>query len=169
MRQLLAMLGWLDRASKALEDGFLVLLLGAMILLAGGQILLRNVFDVGFFWIDEALRLLVLWLAVAGAVAASRTDKHISINVLDRFLPPAALAWTKLAIHGFTAGMCGLIAWYSMVFVRDSIAFGDTLLGAVPAWIPQLILPVGFALIALRYAIFAARGAAGMWRQEGVA
>ncbi len=69
------------------EDAVLVVILSGMILLAAGQIVLRNFFDIGFIWSDEALRMMVLWLAVAGAVAASRNDKHINIDVLDRFLP----------------------------------------------------------------------------------
>jgi TRAP-type C4-dicarboxylate transport system permease small subunit len=32
--------------------------------------------------------------------------------------------------------------------------FGDQLLGGVPAWMLQLVLPIGFALIAYRYALF---------------
>ena len=60
----------LERIGKALEDAIMVILLAGMILLAAGQIILRNVFDLGFIWTDELLRLLVLWLAVAGGVEA---------------------------------------------------------------------------------------------------
>ena len=35
----------------------------------------------------------------------------------------------------------------------DSYAFGDTLFGGWPAWIFQLILPIGFAAIAWRYLV----------------
>ena len=60
----------LARAGRWLEDALLVLILTGMILLAAAQIVLRNFFDVGFIWGDELLRMLVLWLAVAGAVAS---------------------------------------------------------------------------------------------------
>jgi TRAP-type C4-dicarboxylate transport system permease small subunit len=148
----------LERAGKALEDAVLVVLLTGMIVLAAGQIALRNFFDIGFFWTDEMLRLLVLWLAVAGAVAASRQNRHISIAVLDRFLPRRTKAATDIALHLFTAGICGLITWHSLAFVRTSHEFGDVLLGSVPAWIPQAVLPLGFGLITYRYALFALRG-----------
>ena len=153
-----AALGKLEKAGKALEDAVLVILLTGMILLAAGQIVMRNFFDIGFFWSDEMLRLLVLWLAVAGAVAASRKDRHISIAVLDRFLPDTAKAAVKIILDLFTAGICGLITWHSLAFVRTSHEFGDILLGSVPAWIPQAVLPLGFGLIAYRYALFALRG-----------
>ena len=159
-------LGRLERLGKALEDAVLVILLSGMIGLAAGQIVLRNVFDIGFMWTDELLRLLVLWLAVAGAVAASRQDKHISIAILDRLLPPGFQRAAKAVVHAFTAGVCGLIAWHSLAFVRTSHEFGDTLLGSVPAWIPQAVLPLGFALIAWRFALFTIRDIAALLRRE---
>ena len=106
-------------------------------------------------WVGYGLlRLLVLWVAVAGAVAASRNDKHINIAVLDRFLPQRFALGVRIFVHGFTAAICGIIAWYSLQFVLTSHEFGDVLLGGVPAWLLQLVLPVGFALIAYRYGLF---------------
>src|SRR5210317_593410 len=117
-----------------------------MILLAGTQIFLRNAFDSSLFWGDEMLRLMVLWLTIAGGLAASRMNRHISIAVLDRFLPEKAQAFTKSIIDLFTAAVCGLFAWHSARFVMSSYEFGDMLMRSVPAWILQVILPVGFAL-----------------------
>ena len=145
----------LDRAGRAAEDTVLVLILTAMILLAAGQIVLRNLFDFGFIWTDELLRMLVLWIAVAGAVAASRTDKHINIAVLDRFLPPKSGVVVKVIVDLFTAGICLVVTWYSFAFVRTSYEYQDVLLGNVPAWILQLVLPIGFGLISWRYLLFA--------------
>jgi len=156
-----ALLSRLEKAGKTMEDALLVVILSAMILLAGAQIVLRNFFDIGFFWTEEMLRLLVLWIAVAGAVAASRKDRHISIAVLERFLPDSARNATRVLIDLFTAVVCVLVSWHSAVFVLSSLEFGDTMLGNVPAWIPQLIMPAGFALIAWRYALFAFRGMLG--------
>jgi len=154
----------LERAGRVAEDAFLVTILSSMILLAAGQIVLRNLFNVGFIWGDEALRLMVLWIAVAGAVAASRNDKHITIDVLDRFLPGRIKSAKNVLVHGFTAVISGILSWYSLQFVRTSYEFGDLLLGAIPAWLLQLILPVGFGLIAYRYGLFVIRDAHGLLR-----
>ena len=161
-----SVLSALEKAGKTLEDAILVLILSAMILTAAGQILLRNLFDIGFFWSDELLRLLVLWLAVAGAVAASRKDRHISIAVLDQFLSAPLQRFNKIIIDAFTAVICALITWHSAAFVRSTHEFGDTMLGDVPAWLLQMVLPVGFALISWRYALFAVRGILGTERPE---
>lgn len=147
----------LEKAGKIAEDAILVLILGSMILLAAGQIILRNFFDFGIIWGDELLRLLVLWLAVAGAVAASRSNKHINIDVLNRFLPDRAALAVRIVVHLFTAVVCGVVAWFSLAFVQTSREFEDVLLGNVPAWILQAVLPVGFGLISWRYIVFTLR------------
>jgi len=164
LKGLRKILSALERAGTIVEDGLLVLILTSMILLAAGQIVMRNFFDFGFIWNDELLRLLVLWLAVAGALAASRSDKHINIDVLNRFLSDRASAAVRTVTHLFTAAVCALVAWHSLEFVRTSYAFQDRLLGDVPAWALQAVLPLGFGLIAWRYTVHFARALAGLFR-----
>jgi len=145
----------LEKVGTHAEDALLLVILISMILLAGTQIFLRNILDTSLFWGDEMLRLMVLWLTIAGGLAASRMDKHISIAVLDRFLPVTAQRVTKLIIDVFTAGICALFAWHSARFVMGSYEFGDTLMRNVPAWTMQIILPIGFSLMAYRHLILA--------------
>jgi TRAP-type C4-dicarboxylate transport system permease small subunit len=145
----------LDRAGMHAEDALLLIILIGMILLAGTQIFLRNLLDTSLFWGDEMLRLMVLWLAVAGGLAASRLDKHISIAVIDRFLPGKAQLATRVVIDLFTAAICVLFAWHSARFVYSSYEFGDTVMRDVPAWAAQVIMPIGFGLMALRHLILA--------------
>jgi TRAP-type C4-dicarboxylate transport system permease small subunit len=145
----------LEKAGSYAEDTVLVVILIGMILLAGTQIFLRNIFDTGIFWGDEMLRLMVLWITVAGGLAASRMDRHISIEVLDRFLPQKVQLFTKIIIDLFTSSVCALFAWHSARFVMGSYEFGDTLLKDTPAWMLQIILPIGFALMAYRHLVLA--------------
>ena len=149
-----SIIGRLEKAGRAGEDAVLVLILTTMIILAAGQIFLRNFMDIGVIWGDEMLRMLVLWIAVAGAVAASRDDKHINIDVLNRFLPERVALAVKVLLHLFTALVCGVVAWHSLAFVQMSREFEDVLLGSIPAWMLQAVLPVGFSLITWRYSLF---------------
>ncbi len=146
---------FLERWGKAAEDAVLVILLGAMIVLAVTQIVLRNGFGGGFIWADETLRLMVLWVALAGAVAAARADKHLAINVLARALPPRGQSAARFITNGFTAFICGVLAWHSYRFVQLSIEFEDVLVGNLPAWWFQVVLPVAFGLMCWRYFAFA--------------
>lgn len=141
----------LERTGRILEDSLLIGLLGLMIVLASAQIVLRNTLDFGFVWGDEFLRILVLWVAMAGAVAASRADRHITIDVLSRFLPVRANSMVKGITDLFTAIVCGVAAWYSWTFVLLEMEFESTILGGLPAWPFQMVLPVAFGLISWRY------------------
>lgn len=142
--------GRLQRAAAALEDGLIVAILAAMILLAGAQIVLRNAFDTGLGWSDPLLRIMVLWLGLLGAMAATRDDRQISIDVLSRFLPPRARAFSRMITDLFTAAVCALIAYHAARFVMQERADGIVAFAEVPAWWCELILPIGFGVIALR-------------------
>jgi TRAP-type C4-dicarboxylate transport system permease small subunit len=137
--------------ARQLEDGLLVLLLTGMILLAGTQILLRNAWGTGLTWSDPLLRVGVLWIALLGAMAATRTAHHIRIDVLSRFLPPKITRYNRLVTDLFTAIVCLLVAWHAGRFVHDEYLDGSLLFAAVPAWACELILPVGFGVMGLRY------------------
>lgn len=152
----------LEKVGTLAEDSLLLVILISMILLAGAQIFLRNFFDYSLFWGDEMLRLMVLWLTVAGGLAASRMNRHISIAVLDRFLPAAMQMAVKVLLDLFTASVCALLSWHSARFVMSSYEFGDTLMKNTPAWLLQIILPVGFGLMAYRHLLFAIKRPFGL-------
>ncbi len=141
------------RIIHGLEDALLALMVAVMVFLAGSQILLRNLFDTGFAWADPVLRLLVLWVGLLGALAASRTDKHIAIDVFSRLLGPRSLAGARSVTSLFTAVVSGLIAYHGGRFVameREANVIG---IGGMPAWLLELIIPLGFGLIAMRYLV----------------
>ena len=141
------------RIAASVEDGILVLLLMAMIALAGTQILLRNLLETGLEWGDPLLRVTVLWLGLLGAMAATRDDNHISIDVVSRFLPPRAKTASRLVTDLFTATVCGLLAYHGARFVLFEKEAGSIAFGFVPTWVCELILPFGFGIIALRFCV----------------
>ncbi len=147
-------LGALQKVGRVLEDAVLVTLLGGLIGLAASQIILRNLFDTGFVWADELLRILVLWVALVGAIAASRDDRHIRIDILSRFLSERPRLAAVVIVDLFTACISAVVAWFAARFLMDSYEYQDTLVGGLPAWPFQLVLPVAFGLIAYRYFIF---------------
>jgi len=143
-----------ERAGRMIENSALVVILSGMILLASTQILLRNVFGGGLAWADEALRLMVLWVAMMGAVVASRDDRHISIDVLAGILPDVIKRWAEALVNAFTAAVSFTLAWFSWGFVAESRIYGDQLLNDLPAWLFQSIMPVAFFLMGYRYSIW---------------
>ena len=141
----------------AVEDGILVSLLAAMIGLAGTQILLRNLWDTSIGWGDPLLRVTVLWLGLLGAMAATRDDNHINIDLVSRYLsgPPKRAAGCATAL--FSAVVCALVGFHAARFVQFDWAAGAQAFGAVPAWVCELIVPVGFGIMALRFSVASIR------------
>lgn len=145
--------GRLDVIGRSLETLVLTVLLGWLILVGFGQIVLRNVFSTGIVWADGSAGLAVLGLAVVGALAAARDRRHIAIGLADRMLPSPLDRWARVAVNAFAAVVTGSFALQAFRFVADSRAFDDVLFGSFPAWIGQAVLPIGFGLMACRYAI----------------
>jgi TRAP-type C4-dicarboxylate transport system permease small subunit len=149
--------GRVDRVARSLETWLIVVILGGLILLGAAQILLRNFFSIGFSWADGLARLAVLWLALLGALAASRDGRHLTMGALARLLPGRLRAIAAICADVFGAAVSAALAWVSWKFVGDSRAFGDTLLGDIPAWWLQSIMPVAFAFMAWQFLAHASR------------
>ncbi len=143
-----------------MEDATLALLLGVMVVLAPLQIFLRNFFDTGLIWADPFLRVLVLWVGLLGAVAASRGDRQISIDVLSRFASPRVRAAIGVVTGLFTAVVSGLVAFHAARFVATEMEYETFAFAGVASWMTEIIIPYAFAAIAVRYLTCAALEAA---------
>ncbi len=152
MRRLLSRL---DDAGRYAENAALVILLGGMMSLAVGQILLREVFSTGFSWADELLRLLVLWLAMVGSVAACRDNRHIRIDALSHLLPARVVVAVRVVVDLFAAAVSAVLAWHSFRYLALEREFGDTVLLDTPAWLAHLVVPLAFALLTYRFVVLA--------------
>ena len=120
-------------------------------LLAVGQIAMRVFFSFGFIWADELIKLLVLWIALVASIAASRSNRHLRIDVLSNFVAAKYARFPRLIVDAFAAMMCGVLAWQSWRYVQLTIEFEDTVLIDLPAWIAYGILPLSFGLMCYRF------------------
>lgn len=141
----------LKRLTSAVEDGLILLLLGGMVGLAVIQILLRNLLHTGLPWADPTLRVMVLWIALMGAMAATRDRNHIHIDLIARFLPPAARRYVQILSDLFAGSVCAILAWQGGRLVFHEWQDGSILFAGVPAWVCELAIPIGFGVMALRF------------------
>jgi C4-dicarboxylate transporter, DctQ subunit len=137
------------------EDWLLAALLFALLALALAQIGLRVFLGSGIEWAEPVGRMGLLWLALGGALGATRAKRHIGIDALPRILPPRGhrIAWALT--QGATAVVCALLAWYGWGMVQMEREVPAAFVPGVPSWWPMLVFPAGFALMALRFAIAA--------------
>jgi C4-dicarboxylate transporter, DctQ subunit len=136
-----------------IETVILVVIVLVMVTLSFMQVVLRNVFDQGILWGDIFLRHLVLWVGFIGASLAAQEEKHINIDVLTRFMKGRSKLFSQGFIYFFATWICYLLLMAAWAFVRDEIAYDTMLFENVPSWYLQIIIPIGFALMAVRFAL----------------
>jgi TRAP-type C4-dicarboxylate transport system permease small subunit len=150
-------LDFAERAGRRIETGLLCAAIAVMIGLASLQIVMRDAFGAGLGWADEALRVLVLWVGMLGAVVASREHRHLAVDVVSHYLSAPVRRRVLIAVDACTAAICYALSWVSGAFVSQSVQSGERLIDVIPAWIIQSILPIGFFLIAYRYSVWVLR------------
>jgi TRAP-type C4-dicarboxylate transport system permease small subunit len=141
----------LDHLLTVVERLLVVLLLSGLLGLGFLQMLWRNLFAGGWFWADELLRHIVVWLGVLGASLATHTQKHLSFDVLPQLLPPWCRPWLTLLTNLTAACICALLCQAAWRFVQDERAAGTMLAFGVATWVVQSIFPWGFLVMALRF------------------
>ncbi|MBW1813319.1 MAG: TRAP transporter small permease subunit, partial [Deltaproteobacteria bacterium] len=82
MKNLISRLTSINQFFILFEKVLLTTLLFSMIVLSFGQVVARNLFSTGFIWVDQMLRLEVLWVAFIGAALATEFNQHIKIDFL---------------------------------------------------------------------------------------
>jgi TRAP-type C4-dicarboxylate transport system permease small subunit len=148
---------------RRVEEALLAILLAAMIFVAAAQVVLRNFFEGGIYWGDSAVRVMVLWVALLGAMVASRRDEHIRIDIAGRFLPAHLKPHVSRVVSLFTCVVLCIFTWYSIDFVRYEYEDGTLAFAQVPAWVCEAIMPFGAGVMALRYGLLT------IWPQQGAA
>lgn len=147
--------GRLLRGLHRAEDFLLAGLLGALLVLALVQIGLRVFFGAGLEWAEPVGRIGVLWLALLGAMGATRTRRHIAIDALPRLLSARwhRVAWSISQLA--TSVICALLAWYGWGMVGMERELPAWFVPGIPSWWPMLAFPLAFALMSLRFLVSA--------------
>ena len=148
-----ALLGRLAILVERLENALITLFTAVLVALAGGQIAARLFFGGGWLELEAFLRVLVLWLALLGAMVAAREDKHLAVDAISRFLHGGvARAMRALAYLG-AAVVCALLTWYSWQLMTGEREAGTIVFASVPAWVTQAIMPIAFGVMTLRFVV----------------
>ncbi len=147
---------WLRRVENAL----LVLALAAVVLLPLIEIVLRKFFHTGIPAQSAFLQHLTLIIGMVGGAVAAREGKLLALSALTTVMPPR---WRVVA-NGWSGSIAAVIAGFlcvaSVEFVRTDREGGTMIMEGFPAWWLQIVMPLGFGIIALRLAW----SAAAHWR-----
>jgi len=106
-------------------------------------------------WGDIFLRHLVLWVGFLGASLATRDEKHINIDLFTRFVPDRWRSIPNIIINLFSAVICWYLTEAAYTFVNDEKTYETIAFNDIPAWYLQVIIPIGFLLMAFRFLLLA--------------
>jgi TRAP-type C4-dicarboxylate transport system permease small subunit len=142
-----------DEFLARIEKLVVVFMLTLMILVAFSQIILRNFFATGISWGDAVVRYLVLWVGFVGAALATRENKHITIDVLSRWVSGRGSIYLDAVSYFCSTVICGLLTYAAIGFIKFESQMGSTTFFSLPVWLPELIIPVTFGLMTFRFAL----------------
>ncbi len=152
-------------ALATLEDLIASLSLAIMVVLPLLEIVLRRLAGVGIPASGPIVQHLVLWVGFLGAAIGAREGKLLSLAT-GSLVPegrPRQVARVFAAALGAAVSITLAIA--AVEFVRSEREVGSSIGAGIPTWIAQLVLPIGFFLIALRLV----RRAGSGWVARGTA
>jgi TRAP-type transport system small permease protein len=120
-------------------------------------------------WPDPLAKHLVLWVALFGAGAAAADHSHIAIDALIYILPERGRRFVGLFTNLITIIICLIFTWLAFGFARGEFANSTgelTFFGLQTSWLSG-ILPIGFALLALRSLVVLVADAKALARKTG--
>jgi tripartite ATP-independent transporter DctM subunit len=114
------------------------------------EILWRTVFKAGIPGSGPFVQHLTLWVGFLGAAIAARDGNLLSLAT-GAFIPEGRLRHAATVVSAaVSAGVAALLCRASLGMVLIEREAGGVIAAGVPVWVGQVVLPVAFALIALR-------------------
>ncbi len=111
-----------------------------------------NKLGVTLAWLDDLLRMLLIWLVYLGTVSLCFANDHISMDVVYVRLPRPARKVLDVIIALLGIGLCGFVAKYGYDSMRQEIDYGMLLAsGYLPSWLQTSAIPLCFGLMTVAY------------------
>jgi len=140
---------WLHR----LEEGAIAVLLAAMTLVTFMQVVARYVFNYSFTWALELNTVLFAWLIFVGMSYGVRVGAHIGVDILVRSLGPRSARAVAVVASALCLLYALIVAWGGSIYLQKMYTLGLLMQDMpIPQWVPRVILPLGFVLLAWRFA-----------------
>ncbi len=139
-----------QRALRGGENALIVTALAAMMLIPVVEIALRALFKTGISGSSMLVQHLTLIVGMLGGAIAAREGRLLALSPAQTLLKGR---W-KAAAHAFSSSIGSIVSFSLCVasyrYVMAVKPLGKILVYGIPVWVVQIILPVGFGVVALR-------------------
>jgi TRAP-type C4-dicarboxylate transport system permease small subunit len=116
---------WEARVDAALGVAASAILF-ALMLITFADVVSRYLFNWPLRGAFEITELLLLVLIFAGLPLVSHADEHVTMDFIDRILPPRAVGALIRLVHGLSAAVMFFLAWQVWIKASRIAAYGDT-------------------------------------------
>jgi tripartite ATP-independent transporter DctM subunit len=134
----------------SIENGLCVLSLVLLALLPVAEAAARIFFHTGINGSSQVLVHLLLWVGMLSGMAATRKEEHLSIALVQYFSGEGIKRRFRVVTNLFSAFVVTAIAWTAPAFIR--IGLSGRIIGFIPDRLFALIIPLGYLVIACRFA-----------------
>ncbi len=135
-----------------LEEWIVTAMLAAMTLLTFSQVVMRYVFNAGWTWALELTTVFFAAMIFVGISYGVRVGAHIGVDVLVKKLPVGPRRAVSIVVVLLCLLYAGLVIYGSLIYVSKMQMIGVELEDLpIPVWIVRSILPLGYALLTLRF------------------
>ena len=121
------------------------------------QVVLRLCFASSLLWADIFLRHLVLWVGFLGAALAASSASHSAIDLVKKILPEKFRRPVHVLVHLCACAALILLSGAALRFFKDDMDSNSILFTigatAVPSYWMNVMIPVGFILLLLHFAL----------------
>jgi len=132
-----------------IEKSLAGLSLLALLILSLSQVIMRNLFEIGFSDIDTITRHLVLFVTFMGAALVSEGNNHIKIDCVTSAFNDTKKQKLTTPLLVISAFICSIFFWYSLQFWIDERSYAQN--NEQLALYLALILPFGFFTLSLHF------------------
>ncbi|MHC4216381.1 MAG: TRAP transporter small permease [Planctomycetota bacterium] len=155
----------ITNALARIEAVALAICLLVMLGVAFFQVVMRNIYGVGYVWADILVRILVLWVGLLGATLATHEGRHLTIDALTKLFPVTVTRIVRVIVRIFAFGVCVLLTDAALDYIelQKTTATGKGLFGMSP-WITEVIIPIAFILISFHFLVLIIQGIADVFR-----
>jgi C4-dicarboxylate transporter DctQ subunit len=103
---------------------------------------------------EEVIVYLLVWAIMLVASQLAATDGHVRPDLVLRLLPPRAQRWVEVFNCVVALAFCAGMVWYGWQIVATALLLDERSSTDLqfPMWMYYLALPVGGALMGVRYA-----------------
>ena len=136
---------------SAIEEGFCYLSLFLLTVVPLIDIILRLTVKTGFPDAKSLLIHLLLALGLLSGMMTTKKDEHLSIGIIQNFSSVKIKKNVSVLSHILSAFIITIIAWGSLPLIRMGL-MGWKICGIIPDRIFALIIPIGYLVIAFRFA-----------------